>query len=177
MSRCEKLTTVACLILLLLGLIRLYQIQHTAANTSLHLFLQPQILPAEVEDAKLEDQEEETRSSLIVSETTSSVAATYYYSSDSTTSETYSTYSSSEETTSTESTSTAEKTTSTESSSSVVDVVFYNRSSTFSLQTYILSYYPGSQRLVQKTWHSSSSSLPSRMSSSKGGLDETVEVR
>ena len=124
MSRCEKLTTVACLILLLLGIIRLYQIQSTASKTSLKLFLQPPILPAAVEDAKLEDQEEENRSSLFVSETTSSVTATYYYSSDSTTSETYSTYS------------TVEETASTESTSSVVDVVFYNRSSTFSLQTY-----------------------------------------
>ena len=176
MSRCEKLTTVACLILVLLGLIRLYQIQHTASNTSLHLLLQPQILPAAVDDAKLEDQEEETRSSLIVSETTSSVAATYYSSSDSsTTSETYSTYSStSEETTSAEST---ESTESIESTSSAVEVVFYNRSSTFSLHTYFPAIYPGSQRLVQKTWHSSSSSLPSRMSSSKSGSVETVEVR
>ena len=175
MSRCEKLTTVACLILLLLGLIRLYQIQHTASNTSLHLFLQPQILPAAVDDAKLEDQEEETRSSLIVSETTSSVAATYYSSSDSTTSETYSTYSStSEETTSAEST---ESTESIESTSSAVEVVFYNRSSTFSLQTNFPAIYLGSQRLVQKTWHSSSSSLPSRMSSSKDGSVETAEVR
>ena len=124
MSRCEKLTTVAFLILLLLGIIRLYQIQSTASKTSLQLFLQPPILPAAVEDAKLEDQEEENRSSLIMSETTSSVAATYYYSSDSTTSETYSTYS------------TGEETASTESTSSVVEVVFYNRSSTFSLQTY-----------------------------------------
>ena len=124
MSRCEKLTTVACLILLLLGIIRLYQIQSTASKTSLKLFLQPPILPAAVEDAKLEDQEEENRSSLFVSETTSSVTATYYYSSDSTTSETYSTYS------------TVEETASTESTSSVVDVVFYNRSFTFSLQTY-----------------------------------------
>ena len=124
MSRCEKLTTVAFLILLLLGIIRLYQIQSTASKTSLQLFLQPPILPAAVEDAKLEDREEENRSSLILSETTSSVTATYYYSSDSTTSETYSTYS------------TVEETASTESTSSVVDVVFYNRSSTFSLQTY-----------------------------------------
>ena len=128
MSRCEKLTTVAFLILLLLGIIRLYQIQSTASKTSLKLFLQPPILPAAVEDAKLEDQEEENRSSLFVSETTSSVTATYYYSSYSTTSEAYSTYSTVEETASTESTSA--------STSSVVDVVFYNRSSTFSLQTY-----------------------------------------
>ena len=144
MSRCEKLTTVACLILLLLGLIRLYQIQHTASNTSLHLFLQPQILPAAVKEAKLENQAEETRSSLIVSESTSSVAATYYYSSDSTTSETYSTFSTGE-------------TASTESTSSLVDVVFYNRSSTLSLQTLNSPAMLGSQRLVQKTWRSSSS--------------------
>ena len=148
MSRCEKLTTVAFLILLLLGIIRLYQIQSTASKTSLKLFLQPPILPAAVEDAKLEDREEENKSSLFVSETTSSVTASYYYSSDSTTSETFSTYSTVEETASTESTSTestesteststeSTSTESTESTSSVVDVIFYNRSSTFSLQTY-----------------------------------------
>ena len=157
MSRCEKLTTVACLILLLLGIIRLYQIQSTASKTSLKLFLQPPILPAAVEDAKLEDQEEENRSSLFVSETTSSVTATYYYSSDSTTSEAYSTYSTVEETASTESTSKesteSTSTESTESTSSVVDVVFYNRSSTFSLQTYFPAIKDPKDRLRKYGFH------------------------
>ena len=157
MSRCEKFIVVACLILLLLGLIHLYQLQSTASGKSQHLPLQPPILPAVVEEEKLEYQEENI-SSLIKSKTSSTAPPTDYYSSDSTTSETYST-------------STEVKSTSTQSNL----VVFYNRSSTFNLQTKLSSYL-GSQRLALKIWPSSSSSCPNGMSSSKSGFLGTAEV-
>ena len=109
MSRCEKFIVVACLILLLLGFIRLYQLQSTASGKSQHLPLQPPILPAVVEDEKLEYQEENF-SSLIKSKTSSTAPPTDHYSSDSTTSETYSTFT---------------EVTSTSTQSNLV--VFYNR--------------------------------------------------
>ena len=122
MSRCEKFIVVACLIILLLGFIRLYQLQLTASGKSQHLSLQPPILPAVVEEEKLEYQEENI-SPLIKSKTSSTAPPTDYYSSDSTTSEIYLT-------------STEVKSTSTQSNL----VVFYNRSSTFNLQTILSSY-------------------------------------
>ena len=67
MSRWEKLTLAACLILLLVGIIHLYR-QLTLSRKSQHLFLQPPILAAAVEDDK-SDYHEEKKSSLILSDT------------------------------------------------------------------------------------------------------------
>ena len=150
MSRCEKLTLVACLGVLFVSIVHLYRLQSKTSVRSLHVFVQPAIIPQSV----IPEYNEENI--LFASESISKIDSLRE---GTTSSETFPTSSYGLTPTTTEFNS----------------VVFYNRWSIFAWKGK-LSCHQGFQRLAQKTWPSSSSSCQNRTSSSNGGFLGMVAV-
>ena len=150
MSRCEKLTLVACLGVLFVSIVHLYRLQSKTSVRSLHVFVQPAIIPQSV----IPEYNEENI--LFASESLSKIDSLRE---GTTSSETFPTSSYGLTPTTTEFNS----------------VVFYNRWSIFAWKGK-LSCHQGFQRLAQKTWPSSSSSCQNRTSSSNGGFLGMVAV-